>query len=92
MHIKKSGDRLLVDFAGSDPQVKGPMNAPLSVTASGVYCGLKMAVGPGSLIPPNSGAGARFLSRHRRLLWSTRRFPRPSLTLTMRCRTALPTW
>src|SRR5262249_20963871 len=44
MHIKKSGDRLLVNFAGSDPQVKGPMNAPLSVTASGVYCGLKMAV------------------------------------------------
>jgi N-methylhydantoinase B len=55
MHIKKSGDRLLVDFAGSDPQVKGPMNAPLSVTASGVYCGLKMAVDPGGLIPPNSG-------------------------------------
>ncbi len=55
MHIKKSGDRLLVDFAGSDPQVKGPMNAPLSVTASGVYCGLKMAVDPGSSIPPNSG-------------------------------------
>ena len=55
MHIKKSGDRLVVDFAGSDPQVKGPMNAPLSVTASGVYCGLKMAVDPGSLIPPNSG-------------------------------------
>ena len=40
---------------GSDPQVAGPMNAPLSVTASGVYCGLKMAVDPGSLIPPNSG-------------------------------------
>ena len=31
------------------------MNAPLSVTASGVYCGLKMAVDPNSLIPPNSG-------------------------------------
>ena len=55
IHIRKSGDRLLVDFAGSDPQVKGPMNAPLSVTASGVYCGLKMAVDPDSLIPPNSG-------------------------------------
>ena len=34
---------------------KGPINAPLSVTASGVYCGLKMAVDPNSLIPPNSG-------------------------------------
>lgn len=55
MRIVKRGDRLVVDFAGSDPQVKGPMNAPLSVTASGVYCGLKMAVDPESLIPPNSG-------------------------------------
>jgi N-methylhydantoinase B len=55
MRIKKTGDRLEVDFAGSDPRVKGPINAPLSVTASGVYCGLKMAVDPDSLIPPNSG-------------------------------------
>jgi N-methylhydantoinase B len=31
------------------------MNAALSVTASGIYCGLKMAVDPDSLIPPNSG-------------------------------------
>jgi N-methylhydantoinase B len=55
MRIEKRGDRLLVDFAGTDPQVKGPMNAPLSVTRSGIYCGLKMAVDPNSLIPPNSG-------------------------------------
>jgi len=55
MAVRKRGDRLVVDFAGSDPQVKGPINAPLSVTASGVFCGLKMAVDPDSLIPPNSG-------------------------------------
>ena len=55
MRVKKTGDRLVVDFAGSDPQVKGPINAPLSVTASGIFCGLKMAVDPTSLIPPNSG-------------------------------------
>lgn len=55
MRVVKKGDRLTVDFTGSDPQNKGPMNAPLSVTASGVYCGLKMAVDPTSLIPPNSG-------------------------------------
>ena len=55
MRVKKTGDRLVVDFAGTDPQVKGPINAPLSVTASGVFCGLKMAVDPNSLIPPNSG-------------------------------------
>src|SRR6202163_2306744 len=55
MAVRKTGDRLIVDFAGTDPQVKGPMNAPLSVTASGVFCGLKTAVDPNNLIPPNSG-------------------------------------
>jgi N-methylhydantoinase B len=55
MSVRKSADRMTVDFAGTDPQVKGPMNAPLSVTASGVYCGLKTAIDPGNFIPPNSG-------------------------------------
>jgi N-methylhydantoinase B len=55
MAVRKRGDRLIVDFAGTDPQVKGPMNAPLSVTASGIFCGLKTAIDPNSLIPPNSG-------------------------------------
>jgi N-methylhydantoinase B len=31
------------------------MNAPLTVTASVVYCALKMIADPQSLIPPNSG-------------------------------------
>jgi N-methylhydantoinase B len=53
--VRKHGDGLVADFAGTDPQVAGPMNAPLSVTASGVYCGLKMAIDPNNLIPPNSG-------------------------------------
>ncbi|MDP6135681.1 MAG: hydantoinase B/oxoprolinase family protein [Arenicellales bacterium] len=56
MQVQKTGDSLEVDFAGSDPAVSGPINAPLSVTASGVYCSLKMIVDPNSLIPPNSGA------------------------------------
>ena len=47
MRVEKQRDRLIVDFAGTDAQVKGPMNAPLSVTASGVFCGLKTAVDPG---------------------------------------------
>ena len=55
MRINKSGDSIVVDFAGSDPQVAGPMNAPLTVTASGVFCALKMIADPKSLIPPNSG-------------------------------------
>jgi N-methylhydantoinase B len=57
VHIKvtKRGDRITADFTGSDPAVAGPMNAPLTVTASGVFCALKMIVDPKSLIPPNSG-------------------------------------
>jgi N-methylhydantoinase B len=55
LRIVKKGDTILADFAGSDPAVAGPMNAPLTVTASGVFCALKMIVDPNSLIPPNSG-------------------------------------
>ncbi|MEM7742580.1 MAG: hydantoinase B/oxoprolinase family protein [Pseudomonadota bacterium] len=55
MKITKKADEILVDFEGTDPQTKGPINAPLSVTASGVYCGLKTSIDPNSLIPPNSG-------------------------------------
>jgi N-methylhydantoinase B len=53
--IRKTGDTIHADFAGSDPAVPGPMNAPLTVTASGVFCALKMIVDSASLIPPNSG-------------------------------------
>jgi N-methylhydantoinase B len=53
--LRKQGDEIVADFAGSDGQVPGPMNAPLTVTASGVYCALKMIADPKSLIPPNSG-------------------------------------
>jgi N-methylhydantoinase B len=55
LRIVKRGDTILADFTGSDPAVAGPMNAPLTVTASGVFCALKMIADPKSLIPPNSG-------------------------------------
>jgi N-methylhydantoinase B len=55
MRVDKHGDRLTVDFTGTDPQVPGPMNAPLNVTASGIYCAIKMIADPGDLVPPNSG-------------------------------------
>ena len=55
LRLIKRGDTIVADFAGSDPAVAGPMNAPLTVTASGVFCALKMISDSGSLIPPNSG-------------------------------------
>jgi N-methylhydantoinase B len=55
MRVDKRGEQLTVDFTGTDPQVAGPMNAPLNVTASGIYCAIKMIADPGDLVPPNSG-------------------------------------
>jgi N-methylhydantoinase B len=55
LSVRKQGEAITVDFTGSDGAVPGPMNAPLTVTASGVYCALKMIADPKNLIPPNSG-------------------------------------
>lgn len=77
LSVIKTGDRLIVDFDGTDPQVKGPMNAPLSVTASGIYCGLKTAVDPNSLIPPNSGCWRSIEIRARKGSVVNAEFPAP---------------
>jgi N-methylhydantoinase B len=55
MRVRKRSDGLTVDFTGTDGQVAGPMNAPLAVTASGIYTAVKMVADPSSLVPPNSG-------------------------------------
>jgi N-methylhydantoinase B len=77
LSVRKTGDRLIVDFDGTDAQVKGPMNAPLSVTASGIYCGLKTAVDPNSLIPPNSGCWRSIEIRARKGSVVNAEFPAP---------------
>ena len=55
MTVEKTGEHISVDFSGTDDAVSGPMNAPLSVTASGVFCALKTIIDPDGLIPPDSG-------------------------------------
>jgi N-methylhydantoinase B len=77
LSVTKAGDRLIVDFAGTDAQVKGPMNAPLSVTASGVFCGLKTAVDPNNLIPPNSGCWRSIEIKARKGCVVNAEFPAP---------------
>ena len=52
--VIKQGCNFTVDFTGSSPAARGPVNAPLPVTASAVYYTLLGFVGGG--IPPNSGA------------------------------------
>ncbi len=48
------GDIVVADFAGSDPQCEGPVNATFGVTASQVYTVLFQVTDP--LMPSNHGA------------------------------------
>lgn len=52
--ITKSGAQLEFDFSGSADAARGPMNAPISVTASACYY-FVLALAGGA-VPPNSGA------------------------------------
>ena len=52
--VGRDGDRLFVDYTGSDPQARGPVNATYGVTTSATYNALFQLCGPG--IPRNAGA------------------------------------
>ena len=54
VEVAKRGSSLTFDFAGSSPCVRGPINAPLPVTASTVY--YTLLVFAGGDVPPNAGA------------------------------------
>ncbi|WXG47511.1 MAG: hydantoinase B/oxoprolinase family protein [Candidatus Atabeyarchaeum deiterrae] len=51
--IKKSGERITLDYSGTDKQVRAPLNAPLGVTLAGVYYTVKCVTDP--TIPTNDG-------------------------------------
>lgn len=53
VRVEVRGDTVRVDFSGSAPQVRGPVNAVLAVTASAVYFSLRALTDP--TIPPNAG-------------------------------------
>ena len=48
------GDRLTLDFGGSDPQVAGNLNCPLSVTKSAAFFAVRVLTDPDA--PPCAGA------------------------------------
>jgi N-methylhydantoinase B len=48
------GDRLKLDFSGSDPQVEGNLNCPLSVTKSAAFFAVRILTDPEA--PPSAGA------------------------------------
>jgi N-methylhydantoinase B len=48
------GDRLLLDFSGTDPQTGGNLNCPLSVTKSAAFFAIRVLTDPDA--PPSAGA------------------------------------
>jgi N-methylhydantoinase B len=56
MRIKLTvaGDRIIADFAGSNPQVPGVVNSSLAVTGAGVFVAVKSTLDPGGAV--NHGA------------------------------------
>jgi N-methylhydantoinase B len=53
LRLEIAGDDLTLDFRGSDPQVRGNVNATLNATESGVYYALKALLDPD--VPNNEG-------------------------------------
>jgi N-methylhydantoinase B len=51
--LTKQGDRLVADWTGSSPQVKGAINNTLSFTKAATYCAIRSVLPPG--IPNNEG-------------------------------------
>jgi N-methylhydantoinase B len=49
-----AGDRLVLDFSGTDRQVVGNLNCPLSVTKSAAYFAVRVLTDPDA--PPSAGA------------------------------------
>ncbi len=49
-----AGDRLLLDFTGTAPQVDGNLNCPLSVTKSAAFFAVRVLTDPDA--PPSAGA------------------------------------
>ena len=49
-----AGDELALDFDGTDPQVEGNLNCPLSVTKSAAYFAVRVLTDPDA--PPSAGA------------------------------------
>jgi N-methylhydantoinase B len=49
-----AGDRLALDFAGTDGQIEGNLNCPLSVTRSAAYFAVRVLTDPDA--PPSAGA------------------------------------
>ena len=53
VEVHREGNGLVVDFTGTAPQTRGPINCPIASTESAVYYAVTAVLDPG--IPPNDG-------------------------------------
>jgi N-methylhydantoinase B len=54
VEARVEGERLTLDFAGTDPQVEGNLNCPFSVTKSAAFFAVRVLTDPEA--PPSAGA------------------------------------
>jgi N-methylhydantoinase B len=52
--VRREDDGIVVDFSGTAPQTRGPINCPIASTESAVYYAVTAVLDPG--VPPNEGA------------------------------------
>ncbi len=50
LKLTVKGDEIEADFAGSNPQVPGPVNTSLAVAGAGIFVALKSTLDPGSAV------------------------------------------
>ena len=51
--VRVKGDNIEFDYTGTDPQIRGPINSPLSATTSATYYAMRCVTDPS--IPSNGG-------------------------------------
>jgi N-methylhydantoinase B len=75
-----AGDRIGVDFTGSDPVAIGPINSPYANTASAAYYSLKFFLNPDA--PANAGMYRQIDLTIPENTWLNPRWPAPTLGCT----------
>lgn len=75
-----NGDRIKVDFTGSDPVTVGPINSPYANTCSAVYYSLKFFLNPDA--PANAGMYRQIDIDVPENTWLNPRWPAPTLGCT----------
>lgn len=80
VRLTVNGDRIAVDFTGSDPVTVGPINSPYANTCSAVYYSLKFFLNPDA--PANAGMYRQIDIHVPENTWLNPRWPAPTLGCT----------